>query len=94
MPRSNGTTFFRNTSCAYFPCHKGLAEEDFNCLMCYCPLYMLGDRCGGKFVYLKNGIKSCVNCTRPHDPEKWDEMMEMVKKVCRKVQDQHNSVTH
>ena len=31
--------FFQNKKCEYFPCHKGIPEEDFNCLFCYCPLY-------------------------------------------------------
>ena len=37
--------FFQNKKCEYFPCHKGIPEEDFNCLFCYCPLYTLG-KCG------------------------------------------------
>lgn len=52
-------------------------------MMCYCPLYLLGDMCGGDFVYLENGIKSCVKCTRPHDPARWDEMMKMCGQVVR-----------
>lgn len=58
--------FFQNKSCEYFPCHEVPAEE-FNCLFCYCPLYCLGSQCGGDFVYLENGVKSCMNCTKPHD---------------------------
>jgi len=27
---------------------------------------MLGKDCGGKFVYLPNGIKDCSACTLPH----------------------------
>ena len=23
--------FFQNRQCEYFPCHKGIPEEDFNC---------------------------------------------------------------
>ena len=34
--------FFQNRECKYFPCHKGIDEEEFNCLFCYCPLYALG----------------------------------------------------
>ena len=30
--------FFQNRPCEYFPCHKGIPEEAFNCLFCYCPL--------------------------------------------------------
>ena len=32
-------TWFQNRECEYFPCHKGVREEEFNCLFCYCPLY-------------------------------------------------------
>lgn len=57
--------FFQNKDCPYFPCHK-MDEEKFNCLFCYCPLYMLKDDCGGNFMYLDSGIKDCSNCTLPH----------------------------
>jgi len=52
--------FFQNSKCEYFPCHKGVKEEDFNCLFCYCPLYMLGEDCGGNFTYT-HGIKDCYS---------------------------------
>lgn len=64
--------FTQNKACEYFPCHK-LDEEKFNCLFCYCPLYALKDECGGNPKFLDNGIKSCENCTAPHNGEKaWD----------------------
>ena len=44
--KKEGFDFFQNRACEYFPCHKGVADEDFNCLFCYCPLYLLGDECG------------------------------------------------
>lgn len=34
--------YFSNRECEYFPCHKGADPENFNCLFCYCPLYVLG----------------------------------------------------
>ena len=40
--------FFQNKACEYFPCHQGADPETFSCLFCYCPLYALGDQCGGK----------------------------------------------
>lgn len=58
-------SFFTNRECEYFPCHR-IAEEDFNCLFCYCPLYALGQDCGGNFRYLPNGVKDCSDCTIPH----------------------------
>jgi len=58
--------FFQNRECEYFPCHD-MNEDVLNCLFCYCPLYMLGDKCGGNFSYTEKGIKNCKACTRPHD---------------------------
>lgn len=61
--------FFQNKECEFFPCHK-LDEEKFNCLFCYCPLYMLKEDCGGNYTYLGNGIKDCSECTIPHIEDK------------------------
>ena len=61
--------FFQNTECEYFPCHKTDTPEEFNCIFCYCPLYMLGDKCGGNFCYTENGIKNCQNCYIPHQKD-------------------------
>lgn len=76
--------FIQNRDCEYFPCHK-VNPEDFNCLFCYCPLYCLGDRCGGDFVYLENGIKSCMNCTKPHDKDGYEHVMGKMKLVMEKA---------
>ena len=43
-----------------------MADEAFNCLFCYCPLYALGPHCGGHFSYTKAGVKNCTACTRLH----------------------------
>ena len=79
--------FFQNKECEYFPCHNRMEEEKFNCLFCYCPLYALGDRCGGNFTYTETGIKDCSNCLVPHKREnymyimsKMGEVMELAKK--------------
>lgn len=58
--------YFSNRECEYYPCHKGADPENFNCLFCYCPLYVLGDHCGGDFVLLPNGSKDCSRCLFPH----------------------------
>ena len=68
--------FNQNPKCEFFPCHRGIKDEDFNCLFCYCPLYTLGDKCGGNFTYLDNGIKDCSNCLLPHRRENYDRIME------------------
>lgn len=67
---------FTNTKCEFFPCHKTNSLEDFNCLFCYCPLYALGDKCGGNFLYTEKGIKNCSNCKIPHRKENYDLIIE------------------
>ena len=59
-------SFFQNRECEYFPCHATDKPEDFNCIFCYCPLYALGDRCGGSFRYTEKGVKDCTGCMVPH----------------------------
>ena len=68
--------FFQNRSCEYFPCHKGADSDNFNCLFCYCPLYPLGDRCGGNFRYTENGVKDCSNCLYPHRRQNYSGVMD------------------
>ena len=83
----NSYRFYQNGECEYFPCHKVSNEEEFNCLFCFCPLYALGDKCGGNFTYTDSGIKDCSSCLRPHRKENYDaicaglsDVMEMAKK--------------
>lgn len=71
--------FFQNKECEYFPCHKTDKPEDFNCLFCYCPLYHLGENCGGNFYITEKGVKSCVNCLRPHKKENYEEIVKKLK---------------
>ena len=80
-------TFFQNKECKYFPCHKVKDEAEFNCMFCYCPLYTLGDKCGGNFVILENDIKDCSNCTLCHGKNgaeyvfsKFEQISEIEKK--------------
>lgn len=80
--------FFSNKECEYFPCHEGADPENFNCLFCYCPLYALGDKCGGNFRMTENGIKDCTNCQLPHKAQsygyvtgKYSELAELMKKI-------------
>ena len=68
-------SFFQNRACPFFPCHKGVEEKDFNCLFCYCPLYALGESCGGSFCYTASGVKSCENCAFPHRRENYDRVL-------------------
>ncbi len=68
-----GSRFFRNQDCEYFPCHQGVAREDFNCLFCFCPLYFL-PACGGNFE-MRRGVKDCTRCARPHEPGGYDRIL-------------------
>lgn len=67
----NSFRFFQNKECKYFPCHNTLESHNFNCMFCYCPLYMLQENCGGSFTY-KNGVKNCSNCLLPHSLNGYD----------------------
>jgi Zn-finger protein len=86
-PRGQEYAFFSHKTCEYFPCHKTDDPENFNCLFCYCPLYALGERCGGSFTYTRRGIKDCSACTIPHRrgslddiKGKFGEIAELAKK--------------
>lgn len=82
----NNFSYFQNTDCEYFPCHK-LNGDFFNCLFCYCPLYALGDKCGGNFAYTAQGIKDCSQCAIPHSEggylyimSKFEDVSELAKR--------------
>lgn len=77
--------FNQNKECEYFPCHKGVPDEEFNCLFCYCPLYMLGKECGGNFFYNRKNIKDCSLCIKPHDKGSYDYVMENMKMVIERT---------
>ena len=74
-------SFFSNRECEYFPCHKGVDPEEFNCLFCYCPLYALGEECGGGFKILQNGVKDCSGCTLPHQKENYGKIIKNFEKI-------------
>lgn len=82
--------FFAHRGCEYFPCHKGADPEHFNCLFCCCPLYALGDRCGGAFTYTPGGIKDCSACLYPHRPENYDEICRRLSEVLALVKKDSN----
>jgi Zn-finger protein len=68
-------SYFSNWQCEFFPCHPDGDPKNFNCLFCYCPLYALGRRCGGKFVILSNGCKDCSGCLFPHLRENYPAVL-------------------
>ena len=79
---SENYKFSQHKKCEYFPCHKGVKEEEFNCLFCYCPLYMLKDQCGGNFKYYK-GIKDCSDCTITHRPRGYEHVMSKMSMIMK-----------
>lgn len=83
--------FFQNAACEYFPCHKIRDEKQFNCLFCYCPLYLLGKNCGGNLSYTKNGIKNCSDCTIPHIRDNYDLVIAKLKEAVWQKKDNQSS---
>lgn len=71
--------FYHNSKCEYFPCHKGKDSAVFNCLFCFCPLYLLGKDCGGNYKILPGGIKSCEDCLLPHGEKGYEYVMETLR---------------
>jgi len=72
--------FFSNKACMFFPCHHQV-EGDFNCLFCYCPLYPLGEKCGGTFrwaIHKDIKLKICSDCHLPHTPEYFDTVQNLL----------------
>ena len=75
----NSYKFFENRDCRYYPCHENIKE--INCLFCYCPMYHL-ENCPGSPQYReKDGkrLKICTNCTFPHKPENYGEVIARLK---------------
>lgn len=81
-------SFYQNTACEYFPCHKEADSGTFNCLFCYCPLYALGEECGGNFTYTENGIKDCSGCLVPHSEKGYELVLSKISLLTEKKQKQ------
>ena len=81
MERKNSERFFQNRECPYFPCHPKADPERFNCLFCYCPLYALGEKCGGSHCYTEMGIKDCSACLVPHSAGGYDYIIRKFPEV-------------
>ncbi len=74
-------SFFQHTACEYFPCHGTDSPETFNCLFCYCPLYALGEKCGGDFRYTQEGVKDCSHCTVPHQKDNYGRILSQMTRL-------------
>ncbi|MBQ1395782.1 MAG: cysteine-rich small domain-containing protein [Eubacterium sp.] len=86
--RDKHYSFFQHKECEFFPCHQTSRPEDFNCLFCYCPLYALGENCGGNFKYSENGFKDCSGCMFPHVRDNYPKVLarygDIIKVASRK----------
>ena len=78
VPLSENYRFFNHSACEFYPCHD-MPADDLNCLFCFCPLYRLGEDCGGNFTYIDGvdgaRIKDCSACTVPHRRENYDYIL-------------------
>lgn len=81
-------SYFSHKECEYFPCHKEADSENFNCLFCYCPLYVLGEKCGGTFKYTDTGLKDCSGCIFPHKKENYGKIIERYNDIAEMVSKQ------
>ena len=81
--KSENYKFVQNKKCEFFPCHKIDDPTKFNCLFCFCPLYTLGNKCGGNFSYTDKGIKDCSDCTIPHDEGGYEYIMSKIGEIIK-----------
>ena len=72
---------FRNEECEYYPCHEDINQEDFNCLFCYCPLYVLAGKCGGNPIILEDGTLDCSKCLKPHIKDNYGTIIQQLKEI-------------
>ncbi|MBR0382058.1 MAG: cysteine-rich small domain-containing protein [Eubacterium sp.] len=80
-PDTKKYAFFSHKECEYFPCHRTSDPDNFNCLFCYCPLYVLGDKCGGNFRFTEKGVKDCTGCLFPHKRENFEKVTARYKDI-------------
>lgn len=83
--------FFQNKECPYFPCHEVDDVEQFNCMFCYCPLYVLGDKCGGKFKILDNNTKDCSECTLCHKKNSYEYILKKFGEI-KEIENKNRNV--
>ena len=84
----NSATFFANKECRFYPCHE--MDEEINCLFCYCPLYALGDKCGGNFYYSEKGTKVCTKCIFPHRRGNYGKVIDRYPEIGKLASENRN----
>ena len=73
---TQNSKFFSNKKCKYFPCHESNLKN-FNCLFCFCPLYLLD--CEGKFSITEDFRKDCSECFFPHDTNNYKKIIKFLE---------------
>lgn len=80
-------SFFQHTQCEFFPCHKTASRRTSTVCSATVPSMLLGDKCGGNFAYVGDGIKDCSGCLVPHGrgsysyiTKKFPELAELARK--------------
>ena len=86
--RGKAYAFYSHKACEDFPCHETGDETNFNCLFCYCPLYMLGRDCGGDFTFSRSGVKVCASCAVPHDRESYGYIVSRFQDIRKKLENE------
>lgn len=88
--RGKAFSFFCHKDCEYFPCHPAKDPDNFNCLFCYCPLYALGEDCGGNFRYTDKGVKDCSRCTLPHQRDNYGYITSKFQEIAQRMADERS----
>ena len=78
--KQNDHSYFANRECPYFPCHANADPDCFNCLFCFCPLYSMGEDCGGNFTHTASGEKDCTGCLLPHITGGYEHIVSALEK--------------
>ncbi|MFQ8888901.1 MAG: cysteine-rich small domain-containing protein [Bilophila wadsworthia] len=77
----NSSRFFRNTSCAHFPCHPNADPETFNRLFCYCPPFPAGMHRHAPLERERH--KGLHLCRVPHQPDNYDRIIQKLSAAIR-----------
>lgn len=84
-------SFFQHRNCEFFPCHETKDPDNFNCLFCYCPLYALGDNCGGNFRWTEDNVKDCSQCMVPHKRNNFGYIMKKYGEIIEVARSNHKT---
>ena len=81
MGRGKGIRSSRIRTASISPAIKRIKRKISTVFSVYCPLYALGDKCGGNFQYLASGYKDCSGCLIPHRRENYGRILEKYPQI-------------